>query len=123
MTFEREEYRNLVEQRSRVNGQIPQMKLLAQSAIASESLTGDPTWDIFLSYIQAAIDRTREEMTSLEEMLRAPQLVDPNGMMSTKIAILQCEERINAWKVVISLPKELKESGEKAKSILERLDD
>ncbi len=123
--FEREEYRDLVEERSKrdMNGQRSEIRIMAQSAVAAENLTGDPVWDVFLSYIQAAIDGTKDQMAGLESMLKAPQLVDPNGMMSTKIAIIQCEERIMAWRTVISLPKDLKESGEKARDILARMDD
>lgn len=123
MTYERKDFLKLVAQRRGTEAvdRIPALEMMAQAAVAAENLTGYPEWDLFLSYIQAAIETTKGHQTSFDAILKDPLITDENELRRARIAYFQCAERVLAWEVVLQLPKDLKESGEKAKDILGRL--
>ena len=56
-------------------------------------------------------------------MLESPHMVAPDDIMRLKIAIISCRARLSAWDAVISLPRDIKEHGEKARSLLDRMED
>jgi len=123
MTFEREQYRNLMAKK-KAEGQGPPrpvLEILAQAELNAANLTGDPTWDIFLSYIQAAIERTEAEIGTTEILLGSPEVVEIADLMRLKIQLARLKERVSAWNAVISLPKDIQIEGEKAKTLLERM--
>ena len=123
MTFEREQYRNLMAKK-KAEGQGPPrpvLEILAQAELNAANLTGDSTWDIFLSYIQAAIERTEAEIKTTETLLGSPEVVEIPDLMRLKIQLARLKERVSAWNAVISLPKDIKIEGEKAKTLLERM--
>lgn len=121
---DRAEYAALVkkQQQERGNGathMLPQF--YAQAAVKAEHLTGDEVWDWFLTFIQAALDATTQEIAGWRSTLDSPNLVNADDIQRIRIAIFRAEERISAWNAVIELPKDLKDKGEEAKKLLERL--
>ena len=123
MTFEREQYRTLMAKKKADGQQSPRpvLEILAQAEVGAANLTGDPIWDIFLSYIQAAIERTEAEIRTTETLLGSPEVTDVPDLMRLKIQLARLKERVSAWNAVISLPKDIKIEGEKAKTLLERM--
>ena len=113
--------------RRQQNGKDADSKLLLQSLsqaqIKAEHVTGDPDWDTFLSYIQSAVENHEAEIAELKTMLESPHMVAPDDIMRLKIAIISCRARLSAWDAVISLPRDIKEHGEKARSLLDRMED
>ncbi len=101
--------------------QRPRLELLRQAAVRAELLTGHSHWDSFLGYIQAAVEETELQRESLISAISDPLLVDRDTIMRMKIALAECKARIEAWQVVIELPKDLVKAGDKAKGLLERL--
>ena len=106
---------------SKPDDQRPRLELLRQAAIRTELLTGTPDFDSFLGYIQAAMEGTEGQRESLVELLSDPLVVDHARIMQAKIALAECKGRIDAWQVVIKLPKDLIQAGDKAKGLLERM--
>lgn len=123
MTFERDAFKKLMAEKKaeRAQPSRPVLEILAQAEVAAANLTGDATWDIFLSYIQAAIERTEAEVTTTETLLGSPEVVEIADLMRLKIQLARLKERISAWNAVISLPSDIKTEGEKAKGLLERM--
>ncbi len=123
MRVDREQYAALV--REKANGQDNRVHLeaLIQAEVKVEHVTGDPHWDTFLSYVQAAIEKSEEELGSLKTMLESPHMVAPDDIMRLKIAIVSCRSRLSAWDVVIALPRDIKEHGEKARALLDVMED
>ncbi|MEE8607201.1 MAG: hypothetical protein V3S55_06345 [Nitrospiraceae bacterium] len=123
MRVDREQYAELV--RKKANGQDNRVHLeaLVQAEVKAEHVTGDPHWDTFLSYIQAAIEKHEDELVSLTTMLESPDMMNTDDMMNCKIAVIRRRERISAWKSVIGLPRDIKEHGEKAKALLDVMED
>lgn len=106
------------------NGQeIANLRLLSQAEVAADKLTNDPTWNIFLSYIQAAIVRTEQVAAEAEAVVMSPNVTNMDEMMAAKMTATIARSRVEAWKQVLELPRLLKRDGEKAKNILLELPD
>ena len=80
------------------------LDLLTQAQISSEKVTGDPDWDRYLSYLQAAVERTRMHRERYSDVLSDPKVTDQAAMMAAKIGLLECDAQIKAWDAAISLP-------------------
>lgn len=119
--FDREDYEDLRERkRGKTNGHSQNLEYLVQAQVKMELLTGDPHWDRFLSYLQSSSDAMHEILSGLEKRICDPGLVDPAQIMEAKMSIARMMGRIETMDAVIGLPKDIIESGEKAK---ERLGD
>lgn len=124
MTFDRAEWEKARKENEekRFRDLMPRLELMRQGAVAAELLTGNVAWDAFLRYLQGAIDVTREQMSALEKVLFAPDLVDQVRLLQVKVSVLRCAERIAAWEAVMQLPRELGDNGEIAASLVERME-
>lgn len=123
MRVDREQYAELVRQKANGQDNRVHLQALVQAEIKSEHVTGDPHWDTFLSYIQAAIEKHEGEIEQLKTMLESPHMVAPDDIMRLKIAIISCRAQLSAWNAVIGLPKDIKEHGEKARALLDVMED
>ena len=123
MRVDREQYAELVRKKSNGHDNRVHLQALVQAEVKAEHITGDPGWDTFLSYIQAAIEKHEDELISLKAMLESPDMMNSDDMMNCKIAVIRRRERISAWNAVIGLPKDIKEHGEKAKALLDVMED
>jgi len=126
MRVDREQYAEFC--RKKLNGQAGQdsrvhLEALSQAQIKAEHVTGDPNWDTFLSYIQAAVESHEAELKGLKTLLESPDMMDMDEMMNCKVAIIRRRERISAWNAVIGLPRDIKEHGEKARALLDVMED
>lgn len=123
MTFDREEFDAFLAKQKgvKLDQYVPSLTLLRQAAPPMETLTGLPTWDLFLNYLQGAIEKTREQLRTLDQQMRSSDVLSHEAMLQCKIQIIRCEERIAAWDAVVGLPKELVEHGTAAQGLLERM--
>ncbi len=101
----------------------PQLEMLAQAEVQAGLLTGDPNWDIFLSYIQAVLEVTKGQRDAFAAVIADPATVEHDRIMSAKIGLAECKGLIDAWEAVISLPKDILEVGREARTLLERMPD
>ncbi len=124
MLPDRDEFKKLQENRKaqKANGANREMKMIRQAAVRAEFLTGHPHWDIFLSYLQSALDGFEEQMKSIQDVLIRPDNVDHNSILQAKMALAECKGRVDILNEIMMLPKDLIEMGGKAKSILERME-
>lgn len=97
------------------------LRALQQAEVAANNLTGSPEWDVFLSYVQHAVKETTEQRDAWQRRLNAPDVVDHTELLKIKIAIAECNARIDAWTVAIALPADIKRNGNKAKDLMARL--
>lgn len=123
MTFQRDEFHELMEKqgKERVNGQRTNLEMIRQAALKGEVLTGDQHWDTFLTYIQAAIEKTESVRDAYRMNLEASALVDANEIMAIRVGLLEANAMIAAWNAVLQLPKDLREQGGEAEKLLDRL--
>lgn len=92
-----------------------------RAAVSAEHLTGDPAWDVYTSYLQAAIEGRQAEAREYDKALSNPDLVNPDEVMRARIGKFRCEAVIQALTAALALPKALREDGEKAKELLARI--
>ena len=120
MSHTYEDYQELLEKKAKdkLNGQRPQLEYLKQAQVKMELLTGDPHWDTFLSYLQNALEGLRLVEERFEKELIAPDLVDHGDIMKVKHGLVQVSAQINLLEGILALPKDIIESGEKAKALL-----
>ncbi len=115
----RDEYRQ-AQKSLRTDGRDYDLKMVRQAAVKAELLTGDPVWDLFLTYLQHTVEETEAYRQSAQDILTHPSTVDHHSMLQAKIVLAECNSRIAILEAVISLPKDLIEMGAKAKGLLER---
>lgn len=121
MTFTREQAHELAGRR-RANGFVSKrttLEMLAQQAVTAQNLTGNPLWDTYLSYLQAAVEREKTALETLTATLTRPDLVNADAIMTVRIALHRCQERIWAWESAMALPKLLVEGGKAATAQLD----
>lgn len=94
---------------------------LEQAALEKQQLLNDPKWDIYLQEIQSWIKTTKEHLTAFQAQLDSPELTDPTEVQRLRNRIFVCNERIGTLNLVIDLPKQVIELGEKAKLKLEEI--
>jgi hypothetical protein len=99
-----------------------QLETLSQAAVQMELLTGDANWDRFLSYVQSAIAGMEKSAEGFRRKLADPTLVNPDDNMRAKIALIECEATITAWRVVLELPVDIRRLGTEARSLLQRIE-
>ena len=125
MTFDRSEAlranaRRKTEQSA--DAALRNLRLLEQAEVQSACLTGDPVWDVFLQYIQAAVSATRTQRDAAIARIVSSTTVNHDEMLLQKLIIVECEARIRAWNAVLALPADLKRNGESARSLIERIE-
>lgn len=99
----------------------PQLEMLRQAAVNAKLLPGYPGWDIFMTYVQAAMEATVRQADAFQAVLCDPMTVNHDALMRAKLNLAEATGRIDAWNAVIELPKDIAREGEKARDLLERL--
>jgi hypothetical protein len=92
-------------------------EVLQQAAVQAEYLTGSEYWDIFLRYLQSAVERSQSVEAHLLESLGSPTLVDHDAILKVKMQLLEVRARMEAWETAMGLPNLLMEYGETTKEI------
>lgn len=118
--YSREDWLELNEKNRKkaLNGERPYMEYLVQAQVKMSYLTGVQEWDTFLSYLQSALDALQIKQSGLRNALCSPSLVDTNSIMEVKLDLAEVTGQINLLEGVLALPKDIMESGEKAKALL-----
>jgi hypothetical protein len=106
----------------RHNGHANDQKMIQQAAVKAELLTSDPVWDLFLTYLQFALEETETYRENAQNILIHPTTVGHNDMLQAKIALAESTSRAAILRAVISLPKDLIQMGKDAEGLLERLE-
>ena len=109
-----DEFRKLPRATTRESA-IAKVHLVAQQALRQDAVTGDPNWDYFLAYIEAAIAVNERARAGEDIKLRDPSLVNDEKIRVLRVNIVRIDERIATFKEVLSLPKFLKSQGEVAR--------
>ena len=121
--YSRSDYDELKEKQAKesLNGQKGTLEYLVQAEVKMELLTGNPHWDIFLSYIQAHLDGLKDRLFQSRDSLCSSSTVNPDRITSLKLEIAELAGIIKGLEAVMSLPKGIMEEGEKARERLNGL--
>lgn len=93
------------------------MANLQSAAVSVEQLTGQPAWDRYLSYLQAAVEVSEKHVQSLISTLASPNLVSGDDIIRLKIMIESVNSRIITLNACMSIPKVILD-GRDASAIL-----
>ena len=93
----------------------------ARQAVNMADLTGNPDWDLFLSFISAASEQASMAMNYYSNILLDPSIVDNQIMMQAKVSHALSQERVAVLKEISELPNDIIKAGEGARGLLERL--
>lgn len=91
---------------------------ITREAVRMEALTGNPEWDHFLSYLEAAHKAALRHREVEFAKLRDPMLVDPQEIQRCKIKVAIIDTRIEAIDEIMALPKFIQDHGEKARELI-----
>jgi hypothetical protein len=83
------------------------LTMIQQAGLSAEMLTGDPHWDKYLSYLQAALNSNRAARDSYMNDLANPTLVNNEEVAKRRIAVMRLNERIEVLNFAITLPGHL----------------
>ncbi len=125
MSFEREEFASLsVRQRSQSREQsfLRDANAAQQAVPPMESLTQDSHWNLYLSLIEAKIEKARGQLRLLQlEMLEQPTM-SYESMVAAKTRQLLVRQAIETYEECRDIPKVLLEQGREAKRMLREHD-
>ena len=91
---------------------------ITREAVRMEALTGNPEWDHFLSYMEAAHKAALKHRDHEFAKLRDPMLVDPQEIQRCKTKIAMVDTRIDTLDELMKLPKFILDHGEKARELI-----
>lgn len=115
MSFDRDEYDRMLARRAqeRARDQAPELRRIGQAAVAAERLTGEATWDYFLTIVQDALEQTDRAIAEIQERIAAVEVVG-DALTAAKVRLVQLESRAEALRQVIEIPRRVMELGEAA---------
>lgn len=123
MSFDLEDFKKTIEKKraEKLGGERIQLQAIRQAALNADAVTGDPAWDVFLTYLQKAIDDNTMARDALLRDLANPTLVNPDLIAGKRIALIQRNERLIVLSHVIAMPAQIKKLGAVADERLKAL--
>lgn len=124
MAPEREDFQKLVQKKrqQRVRENRTELRVLAQARVPVSALTKSTEWDYFLSLLQAKI----EELDTALNTFQQSQITDLDfshaELAQRKAIAMRFAVQRDTLRVVLDLPKQILEIGEKAKLELDQYD-
>lgn len=97
------------------------LRVIERDALQAQHLTSQPSWDRFLTYLQAALQRLDLVRQSAQAKLNAIGVVDHHSLISAKLELHVAEAQIELLESIMSMPKEIIENGDKARDLLEKI--
>lgn len=97
------------------------LQMIQQAAVSAETLTADPAWDKYLSYLQDAIEKNTSQRNAYMNDLMNPLIVNPDEISKRRIAVIRLNERIDILSLVIDMPNQIKRLGDIAVEKLKAL--
>jgi hypothetical protein len=95
---------------------------MAQEVVRATALTGDPTWDWFLRYIEAHIKACERQIEAKRNQAASLVLVDEAKAKAAAVIVTALESRAETLRELIVLPKWIMENGERASKLVSELE-
>lgn len=86
-----------------MQGQHIDPRVLQQAKVATEHLTADPNWNVFLQRVQAFIDGERRLLSVASETSAMPNLTGEQILQAHRHMVAM-KAKIEAWELVLQLP-------------------
>ena len=85
---------------------------LERADVRLTALTGDSTWNEYLSLVEAEVEAARSDRENYLHVLEHPFALDDLQMRAAKTGLVLCNERIRALEWAIGLPKSIHDEVE-----------
>jgi len=97
--------------------QVAKLNIALQASLDMKALTSIPTWDKYLTYVQAAGERVTEELIKNTEYIFRLDVVNVDDVMKAKLAAAfnTGQQRTLEW--ALELPKAIIEAGKMAREL------
>ena len=124
-SFDHEGFKQLMDKKQGdvVKQQQTQLLQLSRAAVPASSLTNDPSWDSYLTYLQGVIEISQKQVDALQTQFNDGDVYDHASLLLLKSHLMRAKERIKAWTFALDLPKAILESADKANELLEKYKD
>ncbi len=106
-----------------VDTQRRQLRTFAQAEVQAQHLTGEESWDFFLSLVAHQIADAEKELLDLQERALQSQDVSYESVLSFQVTARIARQRIEILNEISGWPKQLVERGEEALKALKAGDD
>ncbi len=125
MSFDRDELTELLGKKRAEGAGVNRsmLRMLSQAAVSANHLTADPSWDIFLSYLQDMLEKATKARDGIMLELARPDLVNPDAVLQRRIGVIRLNERIDLLNFIIAMPKDIKKTGTLAAEQLKELEE
>lgn len=97
---------------------LPELKAIQRESARMEVLTNSEEWNLFLSYMQAALKASERHAAMMNQRLRDPMMVNGDEIAKLKAAITMADARSVCIAEIMELPKMLMEHREKAELLI-----
>jgi len=97
------------------------LRVIERDALQAQHLTSLPSWDRFLTYLQAALQRLERVRSGAQAKLNAIGVVDHGSLIAAKMELHVADGQIELLESIMSMPKEIIEHGDKARDLLEKI--
>jgi hypothetical protein len=94
-----------------------------RAAVEAGRLTGDESWDFFLSALQAKRESLVNQRNTARELLENSDNFTPDSLINEKLAVRLFGTQIDLLDWVMDLPNTLLEQGERVKQVAENADE
>ena len=94
----------------------------SQAVPPMESLTGDAGWDLYLSLIQAKIEKAQAHLEALQKEMLEQSTMGYEEMVQAKTRQLLVRQAIETYQECRDIPKVLLDQGREAKKLLREHD-
>ncbi|GMR03352.1 MAG: hypothetical protein BMS9Abin21_187 [Thermodesulfovibrionia bacterium] len=91
-----------------------------QASVEATRLTNDTSWDYFLTIVQGIYNQADEAKQINQTALNA-EVFDHVELLKIKSAITRCDERLITLDMILNLPNQIKQEGQKAKALIDDL--
>ena len=125
MPHEREDWQKLLERQhiDEVRKRRPELRVLAQAEVPAAALTRSVEWDFFLSLLQGKIEELDSSLTVLQGSLATEMVFDHGQLAANKAFAMRIKVQLDTLQSVLELPRQIIETGEKAKFELSQYDE
>lgn len=99
---------------------ITELRRAQRAALAAQHVTGDESWDHFLSLLQERLNTAKERMGLVVEKLQNSNDFTTEALINQKLAVRLLGVEIEVVEWVMGLPRELVEQGDRASQLIEQ---
>lgn len=107
--------------KDRSRGKLPELRQMVQASAAVSLLTGDPAWDYLIQTLQ---NEQNDDQKALDAVIPTMARARPSqeSLATIQLEVVRLTERMAVRERLMSLPKEIREKGDKALNLVREVE-